>query len=475
MANGNQNQGQAGTPQNQPNQQKKTPPKTDKIEICQVGAIRITPTAYRITLLVVIDDKNGKSKTNTPFRLYKDGEFIAAGRSDNEGKSSLSLNISYDPYCKKAEFMAEISGTDKRGKKTIDLPYPAKIELDGTIKPGNKAYVAKMRAKVLTVSDLPRPHCPLSWSLNNEVKGQGRTDANGHFEFEDSISRKMVGDELEYLVSTGNVDQKLIKTVPGWKKQSEFTKILNSSENWKHNRKEAISYVLTTTLLFGSIYLLCQFTGWFGKYIACLVLGFVMWYKVDSDGKRGIWGPIIITLLAFALLDGLAFASIAIILSLPVYIYEELTQPVDPVSKKSQSHPQNPYPKWPVLFGIGMIILIMVSRISLVDYHGTAYDHPLGAEAVEMFTQMGMIVDSPDPSFLAWVTNLFKLLFAKVGTLSINNWISFCVILTVYKSRTEVMDFFTQKSSGTDASSIAGFFFSLKEIWQFIKKNILKK
>ncbi len=435
--------------------------------ICQ-GKVLQNPDGFTAIVFIRVGTNANEPRPNCPVECSGNGK-LWNGVTDNNGKFSFT-----DDKIERFQIDEEVVYTITAGAVTepckVTIPCPGKITVKGSICQNANGYTGNISGKVETKTGKLLLDYPIKWKGNGQG-GDIVTDSVGNFKFEDAtIGKASILDEINYTIEAGLITESCKITVPVWKNpQGDASKIFNDFPNWKHNRGQTIWYVVRTIGIFLSAMLLAKLAGDLGKYSACLFVGLAMYLKKDGDGKRGIWRPIIASLACFALIDSMTFVSWAMIISLVVYIYEDLTKPIDPVTKEPGKHPHNPYPKIPILFAILMIILSIVYQLkgiggeeTSVMFNGVA----MPQEVKNMFIDMnpGMVIDEGG----GFWGNLLDSLF------SVKNWLAYAIVQFLYATPAELKEQVKQKVSVAGVAGVSGFMITLWETLEIIVRHFLR-
>jgi hypothetical protein len=449
---------------------------TEKI-IFRVFNAKTSETAYEILISIRIISKDGKAKAGCPFRISYQGILWFEGETDDFGNFSSRANIIYHPELQEIELEVQVSGSGAHVDHVHRLPSAQKIELSGrSEQKDNGLYVNRVSGIIRSsINNSTRAHCPFTWK-GNDQNGQGVSDKNGRFVFTDEdISRTKVGDEICYTVSAGTITEEIKIQMPLWKKdKNKVAEKFNNFPNWKYNRSEALNYVVRTILIFGGIIAVSMLSNATMSYLPALIIGIVLFAIKDKDGKHGIIFPIIAALISLWLTKCMVFASGMIIATLPVYIYEEMSKPIDLISKASLQHPQNPYPKWPVAFGLAMSTLLLILEIAGIFTPDKSYlpsSMVIGEESIRLAQELGREIPSDIKiGYWTWLWQHILSLLEKAGMLSFLNWLAFSLILALYRSPGEFLSFFMQNNPGKgDVAGFGNIIVSLKGAWEIVK------
>ncbi len=211
----------------------------------------------------------------------------------------------------------------------------------------------------------------------------------------------------------------------------------NRNVNWRYRKKEIIAYLVKTFAIFSAIFILSMMAGFTSILLSSLLFGVIIFQKTKKEGKDEL-SCLVFALISALILSlfvrGLAFAAIMIIVfGLPVYFYEEYTRPYDTLNDRPQKHPFSPYPKVPLF--VGMFIFLFCA-IESVNSLSAIPAEIMGSGEKSDISQLeiGDKIPLEDKNiFESWLSSF----------LSAWNWLTFCVVLSLYALPKKILEFFS--------------------------------
>ncbi len=433
--------------------------KTDQIHLKLVKT-EIWKKMYKLSFQVIIDGSDGKAKANTPFVVFYRGEKIIRHASDANGIANFGYRLKYDSAMDSLNLICKIVGSTAKCFETFRLPAPREVKFtSSSIKQNEDGFTASFAVQVLDNTGKARPNCPIKWS-GNGVAGKGYSDINGCFSFkDDSINKSQSNDSLAYTVNIGQIYLTEKITIPLRKgEQLKWSKKLNTFPNWKYNRKKTIGSFVKTIIIFSLVLAISFLAGTFGQIFASLVLGgFVYWRSKDDDGKYHGITAIIFIGISLLMLSSLPFVAIMIILSQIVYLGEEFSRPIDPETTEGLAHPLNPYPKWPIIFGLVMVCFCLLDIVPSSMLQTNMIDVLNGqnqSSLIDILNHQSSLTDK----LWSFIVNIWK------SASQASSWLNFCLILTIYASPEEIMNFIQKSGGGGGAVGLGSLFYTLRDL-----------